>query len=101
MESVGKNAADFGISFFAGALLKQLPKHTHFFIVSNDNDLDHVISLIKRQGRSAVRLPTKKEGADATAKKPLEATPNHALLPKWDPGADAAKKMVLKIRSDH
>ncbi len=96
MESVGKNAADFGISFFAGALSKQLPKHTHFVIVSSDTDLDHVISLIKRQGRSAERLETAKEDADATPKKPLESTPNHALLPKWDPGTDTTKKNGLE-----
>lgn len=61
MASSGKNSADFGICFFAGVLMEQLPKETHFTIVSNDTDLDHVVNLLKSQGRSAERAGTKKE----------------------------------------
>jgi hypothetical protein len=61
MTTGGKNAADFGICFFAGALMQQLHKETHFVIISNDTDLDHVVSLLKSQGRSAERVGTKKE----------------------------------------
>ena len=45
MPSGGKNAADFGICFFAGVLMQQLPVNTHFMIMSEDTDLDHVIKL--------------------------------------------------------
>jgi hypothetical protein len=61
MTNGGKNAADFGICFFAGVLMQQLNIETHFVIVSNDTDLDHVVSLLKSQGRSAERIGTKKE----------------------------------------
>jgi hypothetical protein len=57
----GKNAADFGICFFAGVLMQQLPQETHFVIISNDSDLDHVVNLLKGQGRSAERIGNKKE----------------------------------------
>jgi hypothetical protein len=60
MASGGKNAADFGICFFAGVLMQHLHKETHFVIVSNDTDLDHVVNLLKSQGRSAERVGTQK-----------------------------------------
>ena len=60
MPNKGKNAADFGISFFAGVLMEQLPVQTHFVIVSEDTDLDHVIDLLKSQGRTAERINVKK-----------------------------------------
>ncbi|GAB6141719.1 hypothetical protein JCM14076_24480 [Methylosoma difficile] len=61
MPNTGKNSADFGISFWAGVLMIELPKQTHFDIVSNDNDLEHVVDLLKDQGRSATRIGIKKE----------------------------------------
>jgi hypothetical protein len=66
MTSSGKNSADFGISFFAGALMQQLHKETHFVIISNDTDLDHVVNLLKSQGRSAERMGSKKEEKETT-----------------------------------
>lgn len=56
MTSNGKNAADFGISFYAGMLMAQLPPNAHFVIMSDDQDLDHVVNLLKSQQRSAERL---------------------------------------------
>jgi hypothetical protein len=56
MENGGKNAADFGICFFAGMLMQSLPPDTHFVIVSNDTDLDHAVSLLISQGRTAERV---------------------------------------------
>ncbi len=56
MTNTGKNAADFGISFYAGMLMSQLPPHAHFVIMSDDQDLDHVVNLLKSQQRSAERL---------------------------------------------
>jgi replication fork clamp-binding protein CrfC len=75
MTSGGKNSADFGICFFAGVLMQQLPKETHFVIISNDTDLDHVVNLLKGQGRSAERIGNKKEEKElANATKTAEAT---------------------------
>ncbi|WP_448572697.1 PIN domain-containing protein [Trichothermofontia sp.] len=68
MASGGKNAADFGICFFAGALMQELHKETHFVIISNDTDLDHVVNLLKGQGRSAERIGTKREEKETTTK---------------------------------
>jgi len=61
MTSNGKNAADFGISFYAGMLMSQLPPHAHFVIMSDDQDLDHVVNLLKTQQRSAERLGMRSE----------------------------------------
>ena len=61
MPNSGKNSADFGITFWAGILMAQLPLQAHFDIVSNDTDLDHVVSLLISQQRSAQRIGTKKE----------------------------------------
>lgn len=72
MTSSGKNAADFGICFFAGVLMQQLHKETHFVIISNDTDLNHVVNLLRRQGRSAERIGNKKEEKEAA--KATEAT---------------------------
>ena len=77
MTTVGKNAADFGICFFAGALMQQLHKETQFVIISNDTDLDHVVNLLKSHGRSAERIGSKKEEKETitkTTKTAVEAT---------------------------
>jgi len=63
MPNNGKNAADFGITFWAGVFMAQLPQETHFDIVSNDTDLDHVVSLLQSQERSAERIGNKKDNA--------------------------------------
>ncbi len=69
MTSGGKNAADFGISFFAGALMQELNRETHFVIISNDTGLDHVVNLLKAQGRSAERIGNKKEERENSSTK--------------------------------
>ncbi len=61
MPNAGKNAADFGIAFWAGILVSQLPDDTHFDIISNDADLDFVVDLLISQGRSAKRIATIKQ----------------------------------------
>lgn len=61
MMNAGKNSADFGICFSAGFLMQQLPQKTHFVILSNDKDMDHVVELLQSHGRSAERIGTKKE----------------------------------------
>lgn len=61
MPTIGKNSADFGITFWAGILMAQLLLETHFDIVSNDTDLDYVVSLLISQQRSAERIGIKKE----------------------------------------
>ena len=61
MANGGKNSADFGISFFAGALMQESKKRGDFVIVSNDTGLDHVVALLRSQGCSAERIGTLKE----------------------------------------
>lgn len=60
MATIGKNSADFGISFFAGILMQQMPVNSHFVVISDDTDLDHVINLLRSQGRTAERVGLKK-----------------------------------------
>jgi uncharacterized protein YaaQ len=80
MTNGGKNAADFGICFFAGVLMQQLHKQTHFVIISNDTDLDHVVNLLKSQGRSAERISTKKEENKATTTTVTKTTVESSAL---------------------
>lgn len=67
MPSTGKNAADFGISFFAGMLAQQLPE-ADFTIMSNDGDLDHVVQL----------LHSLKHEAKRSGHKPASASPSES-----------------------
>ena len=67
MPNSGKNAADFGITFWAGVFMAQLPLETHFDIVSNDTDLDYVVSLLKSQERSAERIGSKKDNPEVVS----------------------------------
>ncbi len=55
MEAAGKNSADFGICFYAGMLTQQLGPHAEFTIVSDDADLDHLVSLLNSQSYTAKR----------------------------------------------
>ena len=63
MDSIGKNAADFGIFFFAGMLAQQLEGAAEFTIVSDDSDLDHLVSLLEGQGHSVLRKGKEKPAA--------------------------------------
>jgi len=56
MKKQGKNAADFGLCFWAGRLSVQLPIGTEYTILSNDKDLDHVINLLAEFDYKAQRL---------------------------------------------
>lgn len=67
MPSNGKNAADFGITFWAGVLMQQYPANCDFTIASEDTDLDHVIRLLKQQGRHARRFNPKIQSSPVTA----------------------------------
>lgn len=55
MDLRGKNAADFGLAFWAGRLLERLPAETEFVILSRDNGLEHVVNLLRREHRAARR----------------------------------------------
>lgn len=67
MPNGGKNAADFGIAFWAGNLLAQASVDAHFDIVSDDADLDHVVSLLNGQRASAKRIRTQKQNNSDSA----------------------------------
>jgi len=73
MANAGKNSADFGISFYAGVLMQQLPIDTHFVIMSNDTGLEHVVSLLRNQNRVAERIGTKKDESRLTATSGVDA----------------------------
>lgn len=80
MPNGGKNAADFGIAFWAGLLMAQTDTDAHFDIVSDDADLDHVVSLLNDQQRSAKRIRTKKQNdAAPTAINPQSSAQEYCL----------------------
>lgn len=78
MGTSGKNAADFGICFFAGALMQELSKDTHFIIVSNDTDLDHAVGLLRNQGRTAERVGARIEKPESAPLSPADNPPELA-----------------------
>lgn len=59
MQKKGKNAADFGLAFWAGRLVNEMPPETDFLILSQDADLDHVVNLLQSADRKAVRIDGK------------------------------------------
>jgi hypothetical protein len=56
MEKKGKNAADFGLAFWAGRLMAEMPPETEFVILSQDTDLDHIINMLRISDRKAERI---------------------------------------------
>ncbi|MBI5545647.1 MAG: hypothetical protein HY901_17305 [Deltaproteobacteria bacterium] len=66
MPKKGKNAADFGLAFWAGRLVAELPANTSFAVLSRDADLDHVVELLKMAGRHAVRVSDAKPSIPAS-----------------------------------
>ncbi|MEO5334982.1 MAG: PIN domain-containing protein [Magnetococcus sp. YQC-5] len=56
MKKPGKNAADFGLAFYAGRLLSEMPEETEFIILSEDGDLDHVVNLLRGLQRKVERI---------------------------------------------
>jgi len=59
MQKKGKNAADFGLAFWAGRLAAEMPPDTEFLILSQDTDLDHVVHMLQGANRQVERLDGK------------------------------------------
>lgn len=59
MQKKGKNAADFGLAFWAGRLAAEMPPDTEFLILSQDTDLDHVVYMLQGAKRQVERLDGK------------------------------------------
>jgi hypothetical protein len=76
MEKKGKNAADFGLAFWAGRLSAEMPPETEFLILSQDADLDHVVNLLRRAGRKVERIDGK------ASKIKITSTPVSAQSPQ-------------------
>ncbi len=70
MSQVGKDSADFGLSFLAGRLSVQLSRPSHFIILSDDKALDYVINLLTTYGHSAIRKSGKVLITPLTENKP-------------------------------
>lgn len=105
MAQGGKNSADFGLAFFAGALMQELPAQTEFIIVSNDKDLDHIVHLLKSQKRSAHRIGSiTEEATKPKVPKPVKsedlALVCQALIkhPNNRPSTSESLKNLLKSR---
>ena len=59
MQKKGKNAADFGLAFWAGRLAAEMPPDTEFLILYQDTDLDHVVHMLQGAKRQVERLDGK------------------------------------------
>ncbi len=75
MEKSGKNAADFGLAFWAGKLTAELPPETEFLILSQDGDLDHVVNLLRSLGRKVERIDGKSSKLELADRKPVARHP--------------------------
>jgi len=84
MEKKGRNAADFGLAFWAGKLTAEMPPETEFLILSQDGDLDHVVNLLRQAGRKVERLDGKSAKIEIT-ERPISAAGRHTTTAerKW------------------
>ncbi|HBH52253.1 MAG TPA: hypothetical protein DDY91_10205 [Planctomycetaceae bacterium] len=82
MAQGGKNAADFGLTFWGGWLAGQLPPETEFVVVSNDTDLDHLVSLLVNSGRSARRVTAATQRVTTLTPAPTPASPPPPTNPR-------------------
>jgi hypothetical protein len=72
MQKKGKNAADFGLAFWAGRLVAEMPPDTEFLILSQDTDLDHVVHMLQSANRRVERLDGKVHRTKKVASHPPE-----------------------------
>jgi len=78
MQKKGKNAADFGLAFWAGRLAAEMPPDTEFLILSQDTDLDHVVHMLQGSKRQVerqdgkVHRTTKRVVTDSSEPQPVE-----------------------------
>ena len=72
MQKKGKNAADFGLAFWAGRLAAEMPPDTEFLILSQDTDLDHVVHMLQGSKRRVERLDGKVHRTKRISPEPLE-----------------------------
>jgi hypothetical protein len=72
MQKKGKNAADFGLAFWAGRLAAEMPPNTEFCILSQDTDLDHVVYMLQDANRQVERLDGKVQRTRRTVAAPPE-----------------------------
>lgn len=56
-----KNAADFGISFYAGMLTQKIKKGSKITILSDDGELESVVNILKKIGFKSERIGYKFE----------------------------------------
>ncbi|MCP4903072.1 MAG: hypothetical protein GY906_39410 [bacterium] len=88
MPRAGKNAADLGLSFWAGHLAAELPEETVFVVLSKDGDLDHVVDMLRSINRQAERVTRSSSASPECGSNSLQ--PNH-------PAADEYWASLLRI----
>jgi len=72
MQKKGKNAADFGLAFWAGRLVAEMPPDTEFLILSQDTDLDHVVHMLQSASRHVERRDGKVHRTKRVPSEPQE-----------------------------
>lgn len=85
MKSCGKNAADFGLTFFAGQLSgRYKPHEVQFKVLSNDHDLDYMVQMLSSCGYKVERLTSLRTNlaGPATPAKKQPVIVNAVVQPK-------------------
>ncbi len=93
MKRAGRNAADFGLAFYAGRLIETEAESSTYVILSRDADLDHVVELIQAMGRTARRVASLEAArhAEPTVANPTMVPPTAAAAPRVEMAARAAE----------
>lgn len=73
---------NYHIAFYLGKLHEKTDPHIEFAILSNDEDFDSLIQFVNAQGRSCIRVRTRKQ---------TEAQPAQNDEPQEEPAADASE----------
>jgi microcystin-dependent protein len=104
MKHAGRNAADFGLAFFAGRLIETEPESSTFVIISKDADLDHVVELIQALGRTAHRVATLENARNAISSRPTpphSASASHATSASHSASASHAASASHSASASH
>lgn len=92
MQKKGKNAADFGLAFWAGRLVTEMPPDTEFLILSQDTDLDHVVHMLQSANRRVERL-------DGKVHRTKKVSPNPPEQPEETDGDAVAEYCTVYLQA--
>jgi hypothetical protein len=84
VKTTGSNNLDFHLAFYLGKFHESAEKEIEFHVISNDTGFNGIISHLKKIGRKAKRIPTRKPApkkkANGAIKKTKTELSEYALL---------------------